>query len=316
MEYRKIISFGKSSYVVCLPKTWVLQNKLGKGDLVYFEESGSGLMVQPRKVEAQEEEKEIIITVDGKSMEQLRRELVPAYINNFRTIIFRGKDIKQKAPEIQQLTQSLIALEIMEQTTDKILAKDFLDMKNISTSNLIRKMDTITRAMMEDGINTFREDNYDSIMLRDKDVNRLSYLVFRVVKYGLQNQSFMQKKHQLDIFNLHDYQWITEHLESIADEVKRIARYMRSADTIAEKEKKEFEKLFREVRDNYVTTMKAYYTKDIQLAYSIANKKNNQITACDDFYLRNRHSAWTGYLVDRLKRMISAIHRVGRLIYE
>lgn len=316
MEYRKLILFGKSSYVVSLPKGWVKQNKLKKGDLVYFEESGSGLMVQPRKAEVEEEEKEIIITVDGKSIEQVQRELVPAYINNFRIIVFRGKEVKQKASEIQQLTQNLIALEIMEQTTDKIMARDFLDMESISTSNLIRKMDTITRAMMEDGINTFKEDNYDSIMLRDKDVNRLSYLVFRVVKYGLQNQAFMQKKHGLDVLQLVQYQHVTIFLESIADEVKRIARYMRSVEKLPEKEKQEFEKLYREVRENYVATMKAYYTLDPQSVYTIADKKKRLIEACDTFFLRNKDLKWSGYLTDRLKRMISTVHRLGRLIYE
>ncbi len=49
MEYRKLISFGKSSFVVSLPKSWVTQNKMKKGDLVYFEDSGVNLLINTRK---------------------------------------------------------------------------------------------------------------------------------------------------------------------------------------------------------------------------------------------------------------------------
>ena len=45
MEYRKLISFGKSSYVVSLPKSWVVQNKLKKGDLLYFDEKEKDLIL-------------------------------------------------------------------------------------------------------------------------------------------------------------------------------------------------------------------------------------------------------------------------------
>ena len=38
MEFRKLISFGKTSFVMSLPKGWVVKNKLKKGDLIALEE--------------------------------------------------------------------------------------------------------------------------------------------------------------------------------------------------------------------------------------------------------------------------------------
>src|SRR3989344_9398290 len=131
MEYRKIISFGKSSFVVSLPKAWVTQNKLKKGDLVCFDEMGSKLLVQPQNERGEEEEKEVVISVDGKSVSQIQRELIPAYINNVRTVNLIGKEIKDKAPQIEPIIQNLMALEIMEQSATKIVARDFLNMQEI-----------------------------------------------------------------------------------------------------------------------------------------------------------------------------------------
>lgn len=317
MEYRKLISFGKSSFVVSLPKSWVVQNKLKKGDLISFDELGNSLQLFPREAhENNEEEKEFTIAVDGKNLEQIQREVIPAYINNYKTIILRGKELKEKAVEINKIIQNLIALEIMEQTSDKIVARDFLDMRDISISNLIRKMDTIIRAMIQDSVQTFKEDNYENIMHRDKDVNRISYLVFRVVKYGLNNQTFLLKKYKLNVLDLFNYQWLVTYLEAIADEVKRTSRYMRLSKKLPDKEKKEFERLYSEVMASYLDTMKAYHTNNISLAHSIAGKRPQLIQACEDFFLRNASVQWVGHLTDRLKRMLSDIHHLGRIIYQ
>jgi phosphate uptake regulator len=204
----------------------------------------------------------------------------------------------------------------MEQTSDKIVARDFLDMKDISISNLIRKMDTITRAMIEDGVKSFSEDNYESILHRDKDVNRLSYLIFRTIRYGFQNQTFMQKKYSLDSMQLMNHYFITFNIEAVADEAKRIARYMKSIEKLNQKEKKEFEKIYTDVRKSYLDTMKAYYTKDFELGYEVASRKKGLIQDSEDFFLRNRNVKWAGYLTNRMKRMISSVHKLGRIVYQ
>src|SRR3989344_4564681 len=117
MEYRKIISFGKSSFVVSLPKAWVTQNKLKKGDLVCFDENGSELMLQAKKDEREDEEKKISINVDGKSTRRLQREIISAYVRDNKSITLLGNQIKDKHKDIQETIQSLMALEVMEHTS-------------------------------------------------------------------------------------------------------------------------------------------------------------------------------------------------------
>jgi len=316
MEYRKLISFGKNSFVISLPKPWVIQNKLVKGDLIYVEEGQGNLVLHPRQAERSEEDKEIVINIDGKDISRIQREIIPAYINNNKTITLKGKDIKKNAAEIQNLIQNLIALEVMEQTSEKIVARDFLDMKDISITNLIRKMDTITRAMIEDGVKSFSDDNYENILHRDKDVNRLSYLLFRAIRYGFQNQTFIKKKYDLNPMQLMNHYFVTFNIEAVADEAKRITRYMKSIKGLNQKEQKEFERIYTEVRKSYLDTMKAYYTDDSELCYQVASRKQKLIEDSESFFIRNRDVKWTGYLTNRMKRMISSIHKLGRIVYQ
>jgi len=315
MEYRKLISFGKSSFVVSLPKSWITKQKLNKGDTIYFEEKEDNLLLTTQEKRLVPEEKEITILVDGKNISQIQRELIPAYINNFKTIILSGKEIKDKAKEIEPVIQNLIALEIMEQTANKIVARDFLDMENISINNLIRKMDVIVRAMFEDSLNMFREDTYENINHRDKDVNRLSYLIFRVINYGLKNQAFMNKKFKLTALDLMRYYLLVFHIEAIADEVRRTARYMKLV-KLSKNKQNEFVRLFLQARDNYLETLKAFYTHNIELAHSIAERKKKLMDHCENFYIKNQNTVWVAYLVDRLKRMVNTIHKLGRIVYE
>src|SRR3989338_6075879 len=215
MEYRKLISFGKNSFVVSLPKAWVIQNKMKKGDLVYLEEAGGRLVLGGKSSKEDEEEKTKLIPVDGKSIRRIQSEVISAYIKNNRSIVLTGEEIKDKAKEIQDTIQNLMALEVMEQTSKKIVAKDFLDMNSISIQNIIRKMDVILRAMIEDCEKMFEEDNYENISHRDNDVNRLTFLTFRVVEYGLENSTQMYKKQNLNSKNLLNLWWFAFNLETI-----------------------------------------------------------------------------------------------------
>ena len=315
MEYRKLISFGKSSFVVSMPKAWVDKHKLKKGDILHLEENETSLIVMPKQMERIAEEKEIIINVDGKKIKQIQRELIPAYVNNYKTIILSGKEIKNKAKEIEPLIKDLIALEIMEQNASKITAKDFLNMNDISINNLVRKMDVITRAMIEDCETIFQEDVYENINHRDKDVNRLSYLIFRAVNYGLENQTYMIKQFKLNSKDLLRYHLLAFQIEVIADEARRFARHVRKTKLTKEKQKSLLGLLNR-AKQNYLETMKAFYTNNSLLAHSLANLKKGLIEDCSNFYLQNKNKEGVNDSITRLKRLIVTVHKVGRLVYD
>lgn len=313
MEYRKLISFGKSSFVVSLPKTWVTKQKLKKGDVLHFQDQGPNLILMPKEKE-DEEEKSITIKVDGKTARQIQRELIPAYMNNFKVITFIGKEIKDKAKDIEPIVQNLIALEIMEQTSTRIVAKDFLNFKDLSLNNLVRKMDIITRSMIEDCINMFNEDTYENINHRDRDVNRISYLIFRIINYGLENQAYISKHFKMDARDLFQYYLLTYHIEALADDVRRVARHMRSVDLNKDK-RKEFIKLIKEGQENYLKTMKAFYNKNYSLAHEIAEQKKEIITKAEVFFEGIRNIKGSGELTNHLKRMIVNIHKMARIVH-
>ncbi len=314
MEYRKLISFGKNSFVISIPKNWIRQSKLKKGDLVYLSEDGSNLLLQPRQ-EKNDEEKEIVIEVDGKELKQLKREIIGAYIQNYKTIHLKGAQIKDKAKDLQAVIQHLVALEVMEQTSKEIIAKDFLNIDSVSVKTVVRKIDNIIRSMFEDCENMLKEDTYESINHRDSDVNKLTFLMFRIVRYGLENPSYMLKKFSLTSLEMLSLWWLSHELESIADEIKRIARYLQSM-TMEKKKQELYVAIFRRVRENYAKMIKAYHEQDIQVVHEVINTREEFMDVCEKFFNENRNIDGLALLMHRTKSLIVHINHLGRVLYQ
>ncbi|MBT4805397.1 phosphate uptake regulator PhoU [Candidatus Woesearchaeota archaeon] len=314
MEYRKLISFGKSSYVVSLPKPWVVQNKLKKGDHIYIEESGNNLILSKKESSEKKEDKRKIIDVDDKSPHWIWREVCSGYILNNHEIVLKGSEIKNKVKELQNVVQNLIALEIMEQTSDTIIAKDFLDMDNVSLSELIQKMDVVTRTMINEGCQVFKDCNYDSINDRDKDVNRLYFLLYRAALFNMENPTKAMKNFKLTPMDMLRSLFMGFYIEVIADEVRRTIRYARKIKGSPEMEK-QIRSFLEKMRDYYVDTMKSFYKKDIELAFKISDLKMDFEKDLDKMESEVQKIEHLNKVVNQLQRLVTNIHNLGRIIY-
>ncbi|HLC88717.1 MAG TPA: phosphate uptake regulator PhoU [Candidatus Nanoarchaeia archaeon] len=313
MEYRKLISFGKSSYVISLPKSWIRQNQLKKGDLIYVDERENSLVLDSKETSVIEE-KSKAISVDGKSIEWITRELNSAYIENYREIVLTGKELKEKSEAILPKIRELIALEVMELDGNKIVTKDFLNMNKVSIPELIRKMDMIIRSMLKDCANIFAEDTVDNIYLRDKDVNRLSFLIYRAIRYGIRNPSLMLKNFDVKPIDLLNDYWVGFHLEAVGDSAKRIARELRKSNLPVNKQK-EFSLLFNQVTEFYLGALKAYYQKDHKTSLELSNSKDVLIAKIRQFYEQNKTKKIKPAIY-LFYQFIESIHELCRLSYQ
>lgn len=315
MEYRKLISFGKSSFVVSLPKQWVIKQKLKKGDLIYFDEENNNLLLQPKPSDEAEKEKEVTINTDEKDLRRIQREIISSYIKNYKTISLVGNKVKDNAEDIQGFIQKLVALEIIEQDSKKIVVKDFLNINDIKVDQIIRKMDVITRVMIEDCENMFEKDTCKNICFRDNDVNKFHFLISRIVWFGMESPSITLRKFDLAQNDLLNIWWMAFSIEKIADCAKRIARHMRETKLDA-KNQQRFKKLLTIIRKNYTEMMKGYYTKDLELSHKILQKREKLVKDCDNFFFENRNAPFIGYLIYETKSLLINIHTIGRIIYQ
>lgn len=169
--------------------------------------------------------------------------------------------------------------------------------------------------MIEDCETMFVDDNYDNISHRDNDVNRLSFLVFRTIEFGFSNSSFVYKKNNLTSQNLLHLWWFVFNLETVADEVKRIARYMREV-KLGKTQQVQFLRILGDSKEGYLKMMKSFHNQDVDIAHNVLETKSDVIHACEEFYNANKKVENLGLLVERIKSMITTTHNLGRVIYQ
>jgi phosphate uptake regulator len=282
MDYRKLMSFSKGSYIVTMPKSWIEKNKLKKGDTISIEEGQSELVFHASQKDPARKDKEICIEWGNKKVQVVRAEIVSAYLNNFNTIEIRASDIVQDSPIIKGIIRNLSGMEIIEQTSNKIVAQDLIDVNSISILNIIRRMDVITRSLMNE-LMLCIEGKFDSkrVLQGDLDVNRLYFLGYRVIKNIMDNPNLLRKLN-LDVWEVANYRSVIIRIEEIADTQKRISRLVSNA-MLKDEVLDGIKDICNDIRKSYNDAMKAFYTKDRNLALEIEVDHRNMILKCNRF---------------------------------
>ena len=280
IDFRKLISFGKGSYILSMPKTWIAKNNLKKGDMISISDDGFELVLSAGRQDEKSEAKEIDIDAKGKDLEILKTEIVTSYLNGYDTISIMFENNSKDVTRIKDVIRNLSGMEIMEQTSTRIVARNLINLNEISISNIIRRIDIITRAMVEDVILCCeRQCTYDSINNRDVDVNRLYYLGYRYVKNAIKNPR-IAKSTNAGLWQIHSDILLLKKLERIADRQKRIARYLCETsldrNTLAE-----LKKTHTEISDAYNNAMKAYYNQDKKTAFEVEMTNKARTESCN-----------------------------------
>jgi len=278
-----------------------------------MEENGNNeIILSPEKKEKVFEEKSITIDINSKEGGEIEREITAAYINNYKTIKLVGKDIEKKSYYIRTALKDLSGLEVLEQTKDYIIAKDFINIGDLSLLHLIRRVDIIARNMLLDVKDSLHISHYQSLMQRDKDVNRLVFLIYRTCKFFIANSDYLAKNHQT-LSEIIVFWKLSDYLEQFADETKRISRSLETL-TLRKDEKNELGILFNSVEQCYLNSMKSFYASDRSLAFTVAKDTKKMIDKCRKLGMNMKEKEGI-ILIERFKTMLDKIRAIAQLTY-
>jgi phosphate uptake regulator len=229
MEIRRVQMTGGSSYIITLPKEWIKSSNIKKNDMigVHTQSDGTLLISSQMTKEKQYKIKEFDISKIP-NQTYLKRRLIGAYISGFTSIKINSP---QRIPleiknTIRMLNQAIIGQEVVEENDTSIILKDLLNPTEMPLDKTVKRMYIIVKSMNEDAIRllTDRENILaEEILLRDKEVNRLHWLVARQYNMILQNVSLAEKMN-ITISLSSTYFLISRIIERIGDHVVRIAK--------------------------------------------------------------------------------------------
>lgn len=311
MHTRRLVKAGSTSHTVSLPKAWLDKNSLKKGDMIFItEKSDSELMVSSKQEEGKKEKKEITIEVDGKPIGSIQREITSAYVNNYSKIHLAGKSIGEKSKKLRDVLHHFVALEVDEQTGSRISAKDLLNLGEISIEKTIRRMDMTLRSIIVDSIKSIGSKVvHESIEQRDDDVNRLYFLLFRLLKSAL-NSSKIAGNFKISNNDIMSIWYLIINIENIADDAKTLSSL---ADKINDKAL--FKEAYSEIEASYSDVMKAYYNKDKKLADEVAGRRIDIFIKCSKLLIQTP-TAGAAEVIENLKSMTTNICNIARIVLD
>jgi phosphate uptake regulator len=303
---RRLVKAGASSHTVALPKEWLDRNKLGKGDSIVIIEKNDELQIFPSQRSVVTPTTEITITVDGKKIDSVQREVTAAYLNNYGIINLQGKSIASMAKRLREAVHDFVGLEILEQTGTRLVAKDLLNVEEVSIDRTIRRMDMMLRSLLQDAIND--EATAEGSQLRDQDINRLFFLCQRLLRRAVEEPTMAQRLQLSGRKTLLTWQLI-HHIENIADGAARLPELL----TPLKECRSEALALIKQSEKYYLEAMKAFYDNDRSGADALASQWR-QLTETQ-MALVQQHPESAG-LVWQLNTMASLTADIARTVID
>jgi phosphate uptake regulator len=222
-ELRKVQRTPSGTFFVCLPKAWAQNYGLERGSVVSINETSDGkLLLDPEYKTAP-----LPRTVTLNTGSYLSREIIGKYLLGFDIIHVEAKDkISFEARDIIKNTVSrLVGLEIVEEDYSRIVLQCLLEPTSFPPEKILRRGYAIAAGMHRDGINAIIDGDLHlakGIMARDDEVNRLYFLLVRILRTIIQNPSLSENLGVRPIDCL-DYRLAASLVEAIGDECVQIA---------------------------------------------------------------------------------------------
>jgi phosphate uptake regulator len=227
MEGRKLQLTGGSTYVVSLPKRWVVEAGLKAGDTVFLETATDGSVnVRPQPAEKAAARRKIFEEKGGEVRDHLLRKLIGAYISGFGLIEVRFRP--ENGPFVRRVARDFCRLvigpEIIEETRTMISIQDLSDASELSSEKCLRRMHLSVRAMLEDAIQALKTRDQSlarDVSQRDQDVDRLYWMVAK--QYHMAHTAPPGTAERPVESGIHAHRLVAKLLERVGDHAERIA---------------------------------------------------------------------------------------------
>jgi len=191
-ETRKIQFTGKSSYIISLPKQWIMDLGLKQGDQIKIIRKGSStLELHPPKFESRIQKKEDA-TIEIKSDEEassIVRKLISLYFLGYKTIHVKPKDGRlspnQRNTVKEAVKRMLMGSEIISDSISGITVQVLVNLLELTVDGAFKRMLHLAESMSSDAILSVKENNSElaqEVINTDDEVDRFWILYNSSIK--------------------------------------------------------------------------------------------------------------------------------------
>ena len=233
-ETRKIQFTGKSSYIVSLPKQWIMDLGLKQGDQIRMVRKGSStLELFPPKFESRSQKKEeAIIEINSEEKaSSIVRKLISLYFLGFKTINVKPKDGRlspiQRNTVKEAVKRMLMGSEIISDSSSGITVQVLVNLLELSVDGAFKRMIHLAKSMSSDALLAVKENNEElaeEVINTDDEVDRFGFYIIRQLKIAIQNEHMLKEMGFRNPRNCLGYRLVVKNIERTGDHAAFIAK--------------------------------------------------------------------------------------------
>ena len=227
-ETRRVQLTGGSTLVVSLPSDWAKGVGLKAKDEVFMvPQTDMSLLVIPgTRIEKTPEK---VIEISSKEDEdEILRSFIAYYVAGFDVVRLK---FRNPLPELRSklkthIRHKLIGVEIVEETTDNILAQCLHGNLDLPLKKALSRMSIITSSMQFDAVRSITSNDTalaGEIIDRDDEVDRFAHFISRQLNLAVHNRVMIQEIGLSTAQDCMNYRMIVKSIERIADHSAQIA---------------------------------------------------------------------------------------------
>ena len=212
---RKLIKHGESSLTISLPRSFVRDNNLKKGQEIEVIESEKGLFISPEK---SKEHKSVSIDISNQ-LEVIRKILGATYKSGYDELNIKFSSFEE-IKEIKQVLQSQFAgYEIIKQDKNNIIIKKISEDDFEQFDNVLRRFFIIINEMGSDIKEALEKDDFQWL----KSISLIKYESDRLADYCRRAINLKFKSNYKRLGPLYT---IIEQIEKVSDNYQELCNYV------------------------------------------------------------------------------------------
>ncbi|KER06244.1 Phosphate-specific transport system accessory protein PhoU [Marine Group I thaumarchaeote SCGC AAA799-E16] len=320
-ETRKIQFTGKSSYIVSLPKQWIMDLGLKQGDQIRMVRKGSStLELFPPKFESRSQKKEeAIIEINSEEKaSSIVRKLISLYFLGFKTINVKPKDGRlspiQRNTVKEAVKRMLMGSEIISDSSSGITVQVLVNLLELSVDGAFKRMIHLAKSMSSDAILAVKENNVDlaqEVINTDDEVDRFGFYIIRQLKIAIQNEHMLKEMGFRNPRNCLGYRLVVKNIERTGDHAAFIAKDLLE---FKKSVKKEILQKLQDMNEFCLSALDDACLALFKEDYSQAEKtieKTNEITKYEKKVREASKSLKDDEEIYRVRRMTENIRRIS-----
>jgi len=232
-ETRKIQFTGKSSYIVSLPKQWIMELGLKQGDQIRMVRKGSStLELYPPKFESrtQKIEDAVIEINEEEEASSIVRKLISLYFLGYKTINVKPKNGRlsghQRNAVKEAVKRMLMGSEIIADSSVGITVQVLVNLLELTVDGAFKRMIHLAKSMSNDALLAVKENNLElaqEVINTDDEVDRFGFYIIRQLKIAIQNEHMLKEMGFKNARDCLGYRLVVKNIERTGDHAVLIA---------------------------------------------------------------------------------------------